>query len=183
MQSSNSPKQLSAEFSEQSIVEAIVLSDPSIDLKSALDSWDGSASDRLPTFLPTIQQRQFLFFGMSRLQVYITEAAVLLIHRHIDEHVQVYAVLRAPRVGQSVLDSYLSRLSITLQAYASGNVVPVQAETGESRLAQAHQSKELLCAEKIEDVTNPLFITQCSSEGKYTYVIWRASVHVGEFWC
>ncbi|KAJ9668521.1 hypothetical protein H2201_001162 [Coniosporium apollinis] len=119
MQPSNSPEPSSAEFGEQSIVEAFVPSDPSINLEHALNSWDGSASDRLPTFLPTIQQRQSLFF------------------------------------------------------------VPVQTETGESRPAQAHQSKELLCSEKIEDVTSPLLITQGPSEGKYTYVVWRANVHVG----
>ncbi len=104
---------------------------------------------------------------------------VLLIHRDLDERVPVYAVLRAPRVEESILNSCLSRLSLNLQAYASGIVIPIHPETGESQPGQAHQTKELLYSDTIQGVTSPVLVTHASSV-EYTYVFWNVNVHLGK---
>ena len=53
----------SAEFVESSVLEAIVPSDSSIDLDEELSSWAGDIEDENLSILPSITQRQTLFFG------------------------------------------------------------------------------------------------------------------------
>lgn len=48
---------------ENTTVEVIVPSTSSTIIKDALDSGEGSAAENSTSLLPSIQQRQFLFFG------------------------------------------------------------------------------------------------------------------------
>ncbi|KAF2199922.1 hypothetical protein GQ43DRAFT_375095 [Delitschia confertaspora ATCC 74209] len=82
----------SAEFVESSVLEAIIPSHSSINLKDEIASWDGGAEEDNNSVLPFVSQRNFLLF--------------------------VYVVLRTPLIEESTLNSYLARLAISLESFA-----------------------------------------------------------------
>lgn len=59
------PRQ-SLEFVESSVLEAVVPAKSEIDIKTAIESWDGAGHDDDGSILPFLEQRQVLLLGMSR---------------------------------------------------------------------------------------------------------------------
>lgn len=58
------PRQ-SLEFVESSVLEAVVPAKSEIDIKTAIEFWDGAGHDD-GSILPFLEQRQVLLLGMSR---------------------------------------------------------------------------------------------------------------------
>ncbi|KAF2145526.1 uncharacterized protein K452DRAFT_221160 [Aplosporella prunicola CBS 121167] len=152
----------SGDFSESSLVETIVPAASSVDINQLLDAWDGSRNEQSPSILPFVPQRQFMFF---------------------DELVPVYIVLRAPFIDESTLRSYLTRLALTLEAYAT-TTVPVSHQ-GPGHPPHAPPLKELLHAVTIENPATPELFFQKTVERErggqlqYTFVAWKAEVFLG----
>jgi hypothetical protein len=93
-------------------------------------------------------------------------------------------VLRTKVLGESALESYLSRLAITVEGRAVGalHVKP----TGGQNPAQSSQANELLFSETINTTEEPtICATEVQTEDdsepvQFLYVFWRINVHLGK---
>ncbi|KAF2088910.1 hypothetical protein K490DRAFT_38896 [Saccharata proteae CBS 121410] len=151
----------SAEFSECSLLEAVIPVSSSLDLKAALLDWDGSAEDDNPSVLPFLPQRQILFF---------------------DELIHIYVVLRTPSIDEITLKAFIARLALNVEAYAQGTGVP---QNGPSHPAHAAPLKELLYSSTIKDSQEPIVLSHESLPNRkdgsppYSYVAWELEVFLG----
>jgi hypothetical protein len=55
----------SAEFAEDTILEAFVPSASQVNLQELLEAWDGEIPEESSSIVPFIEQRQFLLLGTS----------------------------------------------------------------------------------------------------------------------
>ncbi|KAF1984733.1 hypothetical protein K402DRAFT_335957 [Aulographum hederae CBS 113979] len=149
----------SSEFVESSIIEAFVPENGNTELTDLLTGWQGDSDNSDGgSLLPFISQRQFLL---------------------LDEEVPVYIVLRTPFIDENLLKSYLSRLAINLEAYATGIVVPPNAKSGHD-IQVGH--KEILLSETLKESEEP-FVVASNSEAeddnsaqRYVHIFWRLNV-------
>ncbi|KAF2842413.1 hypothetical protein M501DRAFT_928027 [Patellaria atrata CBS 101060] len=151
----------SLEFTENAILEALVPFDTSFDVTSALERFEESSQDSNSSILPSLEQRQILFF---------------------DEIVPVYAVLKAPYAEENQFKSYLSRLSITLETYVIGTPPSPQQDPKDSQQPPVTASKEQLHSQIIKDENEPFIVVQgepssgSSEDEQFIYVFWRVDV-------
>ncbi|KAL1634952.1 hypothetical protein SLS56_002035 [Neofusicoccum ribis] len=148
----------STDFSETSLVETVVPAASTADLQQSLNAWDGGINESSTSILPFISQRQFLFF---------------------DELVPVYVVLRTPTTDENTLKSYLGRLAINVEAYATST-----APISHSGAPHAPPLKELLHSAAVQNPAEPVLF---SSKGvtyengqsqEYCYVAWKVEVFI-----
>ncbi|KAK3076700.1 hypothetical protein LTS18_012298, partial [Coniosporium uncinatum] len=98
------------------------------------------------------------------------------------EHVPVYVVLRTPFIDEDTLKSYLSRLAIHLETYATGVVLPPNAKPDEPGVGH----KELLHSETVTDSEEPIVVASGSQSDddsgaqQYVHVFWKVNVTIGE---
>jgi hypothetical protein len=93
-------------------------------------------------------------------------------------------VLRTKVLGESALESYLSRLAITLEGRAVGalHVKPVEGQNA----GQPSQANELLFSETINTTEEPtICATEVQTEDdsepvQFLYVFWKIKVILGE---
>jgi hypothetical protein len=99
--------------------------------------------------------------------------------------VTVYIVLRIPAVEEEELKNYLSRLSLTLEAHATGGTVVKPADGPHP--PQVREIKELLASEPVNVLDDPLILaTELQLEGdeesyQYIYLFWKTVIPVGEY--
>jgi hypothetical protein len=97
----------------------------------------------------------------------------------------VYVVLRTKALGESTLETYLSRLAITLEARAVGTLLAKPTD-GQS-VAQPSQANELLFSEIIKNTEEPTILaTEVQTEddtepSQFLYVFWKVEVHLGAY--
>src|SRR3569833_443555 len=129
------------------------------------------------SFFESIEDREWLFFG--RLPLLILDGPALFVaHRqNLDETVDVYLVLRTPYSGQARLRSYLTRLSIILEA----QVVNSQAPDRDSPPAA-----EVIYNGIVEEPKSPLLIVEDPEDSddedgssRQIYVVWKLAVPLG----
>lgn len=101
--------------------------------------------------------------------------------RLVDEIVTVYVVLRCPLIEEEILQSYLSRLSVSLESFVTGT--PNQ--NADSEEAQKGPPKDLINSHKIEDSVDPLVIVGGTSDSEVSsapsiYVLWKVESHLGK---
>ncbi|KAF4307282.1 hypothetical protein GTA08_BOTSDO05133 [Botryosphaeria dothidea] len=149
----------STDFSETSLVETVVPAASAADLHKSLDAWDGSINESSTSILPFISQRQFLFF---------------------DELVPVYVVLRTPTTDENTLKSYLGRLAINVEAYATST-----APLAHAGAPHAPPLKELLHSAPVQNPAEPVLFSSKGVEyengnsQEYCYVAWKVDVFIG----
>jgi len=172
----------SAEFAESSIFEAVVPEAADADLGKLIEGWDGAAEMEDDTsILPWISQRQFLFLGKPREQEQ-ESVQFLLISRGSDELVPVYVVLRTPFIDENTLKSYLSRLAIHLETYATGIVLPPNARSDDPGVGY----QELVHSETVTDSEEPFVVASDSQSDDdtaaqhYVHVVWKVLVTIGK---
>jgi hypothetical protein len=98
--------------------------------------------------------------------------------------VTVYVILRTAYLEEDTLKSYLSRLSITLDAHAVNKQqqLPVDGQP-----SHASQFKELIYSGKIQDFEDPLIIVHGLGEGSngveksHIVTIWKLNAFLGVF--
>lgn len=159
-QASSRSRSASGDFSDSSLVETVAPAASSIDLQKSLDSWDGVINESSTSILPFLSQRQFLFF---------------------DELVSVYVVLRTPAIDGETLRSYLARLSINVEAFAT-STAPLSHQPGGGHPPPL---KELLHTATVRAPGEPV-LQQSKSVAyenghtqEYCYVAWKAEVFLG----
>ena len=109
---------------------------------------------------------------------------ILLIHRHIDELAPVLIVLRTFKSDDKSLKRFLSRLTITVETFATGLLMnaPSAQSTGETS-PHPVQAKDLLHSQTVPDIEKPLVLrhsTSSEADSDYMYLVWKLSVFVGE---
>ena len=92
--------------------------------------------------------------------------------RIIDELVPVFIVLQTPLVDESTLNSYLTRLAISLESFALST-----APNPESGDNSAHTPKELIFAETIQESHEP-FLVHRGGTKSHVYIIWKLDVFI-----
>lgn len=107
-------------------------------------------------------------------------AILLLISRQIDELVPVYVVLRLANCSEDVLKSQLSRLDISVEAYAVSG-----AEDG-SELGATQRAKDLIYSGSVTDKEDPLVIVdevdEDDSISNYVFIIWKTEAFLSAFY-
>lgn len=106
--------------------------------------------------------------------VLLNQASLLLIHRHLDELLSVYVVFRTPLLEDTVLKSYLDRLSVSLDVFAFGTA------PGPDQEAKA-LPKELIYSATIKDTNEPTIVLHESDDTTHAYVFWKVEVVIGKF--
>ncbi|KAH0566083.1 hypothetical protein GP486_000521 [Trichoglossum hirsutum] len=127
------------EFIESLALDTVIPHSSNVNIEEILGNPDCYGEDSGVSLLPTIKQRRLLFF---------------------DEVVAVYVILRTTYLGEDTLKSYLSRLAITLDAYAVSKQQQLPTD-GQS----AGQPQELVYSGKVQDFEDPLIIVHGSGEG------------------
>ena len=106
----------------------------------------------------------------------------------IDETLDVYVILRLPYQEENVLTSYLSRLSITLEAHALNQQQPPPSPpppSGDVPPPTPIQTKDLIYSGTVNETEEPLIIVHGTSEGAdddgqgHVFAIWKATVFLG----
>ncbi|EKG19452.1 hypothetical protein MPH_03315 [Macrophomina phaseolina MS6] len=149
----------STDFSETSLVETVVPAASAADLHKSLDAWDGGINESSTSILPFISQRQFLFF---------------------DELVPVYVVLRTPTTDENTLKSYLGRLAINVEAYATST-----SPLSHAGAPHAPPLKELLHSAPVQNPAEPVLFSskgvkyENGNSQEYCYVAWKVDVFIG----
>jgi hypothetical protein len=99
--------------------------------------------------------------------------------------ITVYIVLRVPAIEEDELTLYLSRLSVTLEAHALGQVVrPPEG----NQPPQVREIKELLASEPVNILDDPLMLaTELQPEGdtesyQFIYLFWKTVLPIGMLW-
>ncbi|KAF2263972.1 hypothetical protein CC78DRAFT_495885 [Lojkania enalia] len=141
----------SVEFVESSVLEAIVPSDTDTNIEEELTSWDGSPEENNGSILSSISPRQVLLF---------------------DELVPVYVVFRTPPIERVTLESYLSRLAITLEGFVFSSAPSPEPE------AKAPPPKELIYSDTIKPSSQPLIIHHEEDGHPHIYVVWKVEVFI-----
>ncbi|KAI9722360.1 MAG: hypothetical protein M1812_001832 [Candelaria pacifica] len=145
---------------ETALLDVVVPHASNINIEDALRLTD-SQDDGRSSLLPSIPQRQFLFF---------------------DETVAVFVVLRVPYLGSVALKSYLSRLAINLTAYAFNE--PQKPSHGENGASQS-PTRDTVWTEVIKKSEDPIIVVQGSEEDSseedspYVYAIWKLDPFLG----
>lgn len=105
--------------------------------------------------------------------------------RLTDERLVVYVILRTPYQEESVLKSYLSRLAISLDAYAV-NRRQRQSNAGEDGSpAQAKAARDLIYSGTVNEHEDPLIILRGGShepDGEnqgHVFAVWKLNVFLG----
>ena len=91
---------------------------------------------------------------------------VLLIHRLLDEKLPVHIAFRTPLLDSETLNSYLSRLVISLDVFVFG------AAPASEQDSKASPPKELVYSVAIKDTEPPTIF----HDAAYTYVCWQVKV-------
>jgi hypothetical protein len=94
--------------------------------------------------------------------------------------VAVYVILRTTYLGEDTLKSYLSRLTITLDAYAVNKQqqLPMDGQP-------AGQPQELVYSGRVQDFSDPLIIVHGSGEGSneveksHIITVWKLNAFLG----
>lgn len=111
------------------------------------------------------------------------EANFLLIPRNLDELVPVYVVLRTPTTDENTLKSYLGRLAINVEAYATST-----APLAHAGAPHAPPLKELLHSAPVQNPAEPVLFSSKGVEyengnsQEYCYVAWKVDVFIGTTW-
>ena len=102
-----------------------------------------------------------------------------------DELLSIYVVLRTPYVEGNVLQSYLSRLVIKLDAFVA-SAQPILSHTPEDHTApKSPQSKEAIYSGDVKDSDDPLIVVQGSevddgSIEEHILIIWKLQIFLSE---
>ena len=102
----------------------------------------------------------------------LSSAAVsilLLMRRLLDELLSVYVVFRTPLLEDDLLKSYLSRLVVTVDAFAFSTAPSPEAEPKAA-------PKEIIHSSTIKDSDEPTIIRHGEDDHAHTYVIWKIQV-------
>jgi TRAPP trafficking subunit Trs65 len=110
-------------------------------------------------------------------------ACVLLINSYTDEIVTVYVVLRTSGIEEDMLRSYLSRLTIAIDAHA---INKQQQPFVDGQPAHPSQLKELVYSSRIQDFEDPLIIVHATGGSKnsgkgHIMAVWKLNVSLGMF--
>jgi hypothetical protein len=95
---------------------------------------------------------------------------VLLIHRLLDEQLPVYIAFRTPLLDAETLNSYLSRMVISLDVFVFG------AAPASEQDPKANPPKELIYSVVVKDTEPPAISHHDKSDAAYTYVCWEVKV-------
>ena len=111
--------------------------------------------------------------------------SILLIHRHVDELVPLFIVLRTFKTDADHLKEFLSRLTIQVEAFATGTLVASSTapNSGEPTSPHPVQAKDLLYSQRLDDVEQPLILahsSELSDSSGYIYLVWKTNVFIGK---
>ncbi|KAH0544067.1 hypothetical protein FGG08_001685 [Glutinoglossum americanum] len=146
------------ELIESSVLDTIIPHGSSVNIEEILGNPECYGEDASISLLPTIKQRRLLYF---------------------DELVAVYVILRTTYLEEDTLKSYLSRLTITLEAHA---VNKQQQLPMEGQSSHAGQFKELIYSGRIQDFEDPLIIVHGPGEAgngvekSHIVTVWKLNV-------
>ncbi|KAH9865535.1 hypothetical protein J1614_009120 [Plenodomus biglobosus] len=141
----------SADFVESSVLEAIVPASLDIDIKDALSSWKGTVDEESGSILPFLPQRHVLL---------------------LDELLSVHVVFRTPLLEDDLLQSYLTRISVHLEAYALSTVSPQDQDP------KSAPAKELIHSATITSANEPQIVRHGEGDHAYSYAIWKVDVFI-----
>lgn len=162
-------------FVRNSVFDTIVPQRSEIDLEEALKTTDIRDPTSDACLVPSIAQRQLLFFGTSKETLY-PEVQILTHSRFIDESVDIYVVLRTPFREEQALRSYISRLTIRLEVHAISHQAHLKQD------GQATHVGDLIFSSDVKETEDPLIVLQDSDEasdeedGRHVYLFWKLSV-------
>jgi hypothetical protein len=94
-------------------------------------------------------------------------------------------VLRTQSIDVEGLKVFLSRLVLTIEAYATGHIVapPSEQNPGEPTSPHPIQTKDLLHSQQLDSVEEPLLlprVNDLSDPSGHVYLIWRTSIFIGK---
>jgi hypothetical protein len=95
-------------------------------------------------------------------------------YRLLDELLAVYVVFRTPLLEDAVLEPYLARLVVHIEAFAFSTAPPPDQDP------KAGPPKELIYSGTINHSDKPIVVSHGEGNQAYTYVIWKVIIFIGE---
>ncbi|KAI9765283.1 MAG: hypothetical protein M1840_007482 [Geoglossum simile] len=156
------PPGTGGEFIENSVLDTVIPHASSVNIEEVLSNPDCHTEDVGISLHSMVKQRRLLFF---------------------DETVTVYVVLRTSCIEEDTLKSYLSRLTIAIDAHA---INKQQQLFVDGQPAHPGQLKELVYSGRIQDTMDPLIILHgtrgSNNSGKgHSMAIWKLNAFLGMF--
>ena len=93
--------------------------------------------------------------------------------RCIDESLSVFVAFRTPLLGDELLNTYLARLLVNVEAYAFSTAPPPEDQ------AKTAPPKELIHSDTIKESNKPTIVRHGDEADSYTYVIWKVDIFIG----
>lgn len=164
---------VNGDFLSNAILDTVVPQASSADIEEALSASSQVEDEGTTSLLPSIAERELLFFGKASSKP-SAKYIVLLIARNTDELLTVYVVLRLSNCSEASLKSHLPRLKVRLEAFATNNLAPESQDEGSG------QARDLIFSGDVMDTEDPLIIVH-DSEGEqedknHILVIWKIEV-------
>jgi hypothetical protein len=88
-------------------------------------------------------------------------------HRPLDELLAAYVVFRTPLLEDAVLESYLARLVVNVEAFAFSTAPSPDQDP------KAGPPKELIYSKTINHTDEPTVVNHGEGDDAYTFVFWK----------
>ncbi|KAF2667455.1 hypothetical protein BT63DRAFT_292685 [Microthyrium microscopicum] len=152
----------STAIAEAAIAEVVVPNASDVDLQDLFQAWDGEIPEDSTSMVPFIEPRQFIL---------------------LDELLTAYVLLRIPALDEDELKQFISRLAITVETRATGQIID---KPGDARNpAVVREATEALSAEAVNISEEPLMCaTEIQPEDdaepqQYLFLFWKVIIPIG----
>lgn len=160
------------DFVEKSIGDIIVPEASEVDLEVALGTSDANGEGEQRSLVPSIAQRQTLFFGKIS-GISVVQLIGLTHSRSVDETIDLYVVVRTLHVEEEALKHYLSRLAIRVEAH----VLSLQPQSRQD--GHATQTRDLIFSDTVKESEDPMTVVQESVDSSseentgHLFLFWK----------
>jgi hypothetical protein len=161
------------ELLKNAVIDTIVPAISDLDIEEALSQSSEEGHLNSSGILPSIPQRQLLFFGTSSSFRVLWS---LYLSFPTDESVTVHVVLRLTNSSEETLKEILPRLTIKVEVLAVTN----QLHTHDGKVSEVMgQTSELVYSDLVKDTEDPLIVVHDSdgddSDGnlKEVFALWK----------
>ncbi len=130
-------------------------------------------------FLSYLKEGSYSLVGLLRAHKRIN--ILLLIHRNVDEQLVAYVVLKTPLLDDGAFQALLSRLVISIEAYAISTVQPQPHPAPEGHVGNTEPAKEQLFSIELQRSLKPITVAHESKPTgeKSVYAFWRFECLLG----
>lgn len=162
------------EFIQSSSLEVLVPEATDVDIEKLLLH----NSENIENILSTTECRSLLYFGML-IQTATSTTVSIILRYVLDESITAYILLRTPNHDEARLNTYYSRLAVSLEVQAYGFPSRPSGDQDTSNESSPSRNEDTLWSGSIDTSQHPMIIPQGKEErhsAEHVIAIWKFSL-------